>query len=241
MNSEAYFIKADYQPNTEIRTLDANTGAAYWTPDRIRRSGYYQFPVYRYALALAERKRLNRLIDVGCGVATKLAYIHRQRPDMEIIGIDQQNAVAFCREHYDFGTWHADHFDEPREDLAQLNAPLVICADVIEHVANPDVLLEYLKRFIAPGGQLLLSTPERDVLHGRDCTHSPNPDHVREWNRGELRALVEHHGYRVVEQFLALPVKVNATRVFFETVGRRLLQGKDPRTNQVLLLELKAS
>lgn len=36
---------------------------------------------------------------------------------------------------------------------------LVIACEVIEHVAHPDDLLRQLKRFLAPGGRILLTTP----------------------------------------------------------------------------------
>jgi len=36
---------------------------------------------------------------------------------------------------------------------------LVIACEVIEHVAHPDGLLRQLKRFLAPGGRILLTTP----------------------------------------------------------------------------------
>jgi hypothetical protein len=39
---------------------------------------------------------------------------------------------------------------------------LLICADVIEHVKNPDALLDFIKR--AKPKTVVISTPDRDVL-----------------------------------------------------------------------------
>ena len=238
LNSESYFIRNDYVPNRSVRTNDNVTGDHYWSPERLRGARYYQFPVYRYAQTLVSRHNVSTLVDVGCGPAPKLQRLHQRFPQLRIVGIDQPHPIAYCKNAYNFGEWTVDDFANPSHVTTSIRGDLVVCADVIEHVADPGALLEYLKRFLAPSGRLLLSTPERDILHGPHCTRSPNPDHVREWNRRELRALVEHHGYHVQEHFLALPVKVNLSRIFFDNVCRRLLHGKDPRTNQVLLLEL---
>jgi 2-polyprenyl-3-methyl-5-hydroxy-6-metoxy-1,4-benzoquinol methylase len=61
----------------------------------------------------------------------------------------------------------------------------VICADVIEHVAAPDELLEFLAALGAE--HLVISTPDRNELHlGTEDGPPKNIHHVREWTLPEF-------------------------------------------------------
>jgi 2-polyprenyl-6-hydroxyphenyl methylase/3-demethylubiquinone-9 3-methyltransferase len=49
---------------------------------------------------------------------------------------------------------------------------LVIAAEIIEHVAHPDALLRHLKRFLEPGGRLLVTTPNGSYFRNRLPTYA---------------------------------------------------------------------
>jgi SAM-dependent methyltransferase len=81
---------------------------------------------------------------------------------------------------------------------------LVLCADVIEHLTlNPGHLLYEAGRVLAPGGALVVSTPNaaaarKTAHHVRGRTvhwhysgHGPTGRHNREYTASELRALLE--------------------------------------------------
>lgn len=61
-------------------------------------------------------------------------------------------------------------FDLSLEILGQFD--LVIACEVIEHVAHPRDLLRHLKTFLAPGGRLLLTTPNGDYFRNTLPTYS---------------------------------------------------------------------
>lgn len=231
-----YFIKPGYRPNEVVLTQDEVSGEFYWNETRLQRSVSYQYPVYRLAECLIERGGIARVIDVGCGVATKLARLQALHPGVDYVGIDQPATIEFCRKRYAFGRWIADDLENPDPALANLAGDLVICSDVIEHLRDPDVLLGYLRRRTAAGGRVLLSTPERDLLRGRDCNHSPNRYHVREWNREELQAYVRASGFVIQEHRMQLPVRVEFSRLFYSHVVKRALAGRPVRWNQACLL-----
>lgn len=231
-----YFIKAGYRPNEVVLTQDEVSGEFYWNETRLERSESYQHPVYRLAGKLIARGGIARVIDVGCGVATKLAQLHRLHPGIDYVGIDQPATIDFCSKRYRFGRWIADDLEAPDPGIAGLAGDLVICSDVIEHVRDPDVLLAYLRRRTAKGGRVLLSTPERDLLRGRDCDHSPNRYHVREWNRDELQAYLRASGFVIHEHRMQLPVRAEFSRLFYSHVLKRALAGRPIRWNQACLL-----
>lgn len=238
MSIDTYFIREDYVPNEVAVSNDKVTGEAYWTPSRAYSSYYFQFPVYQYARNLIEANGYKTVLDVGCGPAPKLKRIHDKFPNIRIIGIDQPDPIAYCKETYDFGEWFVDDFSNPSNELETLKGDLVICADVIEHLPDPNLLLEYLKTKTSESGHILMSTPERDVLRGPDCTRSPNRAHIREWNFAELEAYLKHSGFHIIEHFLQLPTRFAFNRIYLEQVVKRRLLGKSARYNQVCLLEL---
>lgn len=234
--AKTYFIKDGYRPNTSAVTREGGEEEFYWTASRLKMSYRYQFPVYRLASQLMKENGFHSVVDVGCGVATKLAELHKWHPAAEIVGIDQPHAIAFCQQHWNFGTWIADDFENPATEHDSVRADLVICADVVEHLEDPDILLAYLKKRVTERGLIAMSTPERDLLRGVDCDYSPNPYHVREWNASEFARYLESSGFEIVSSQLQLPVRPGFDRTTKSEILTRWIRGKPLRYNQVVVL-----
>jgi len=67
---------------------------------------------------------------------------------------------------------------------------VVVCADVIEHVTDPVLLLQKLASAQRGAHALFLSTPERDLTYSRAHNGPPlNPRHVQEWTLRESARL----------------------------------------------------
>lgn len=235
-----YSIRPGYRVNPEALSVDDDAQTRYWTPSRIEaaKRDLYQFGVYRYAVEILRRYGLQSIIDVGCGTGTKLGYVHEQSPGTRIVGVDQLSAIQYCRAAHPFGEWHADDLENPDPALT-VRADLVVSADVIEHLRDPDRLLAYVKDKVRPGGWVIISTPDRDRLRGRACSHSPNPFHVREWSFDELREYLASRGFTVVEHFHQFPVKLGVNKLVFQEVVRRYLRGRSGKYNQVCLLQVR--
>lgn len=233
---DTFGIDPSYRTNSRVAGLDPRPAESYWNAGRIRNAAWYQYPVYQFAAQLIARRSISRVIDVGCGAGIKLASLQTRFPRVEFVGIDQGEAVAFCLKTHRFGQWLVDDFDRPATGAP--SGDLVICSDVIEHVRNPDTLLAYLKARLRPGGCLLLSTPDRDALHGPGCRECPNPSHVREWNIQEFGQYVMSRGFRILEHRRQYPVKIGLNRLFLRIVRRRLLAGRSLKYNQMCLVEV---
>ena len=234
---ETYCIRPDYIPNRTPLTVDEISGNEYWDARRVDEAKYYQFTAYRRAAILMRREALQTLVDVGCGVGIKLEWIHRQLPLVRIIGIDQPRAIEFCREHYAFGEWFVDDFENSHTQPKEIQGDLVLCVDVIEHVIDPDRLLQYLRECVRPDGWILISTPERDLVRGRDCLCSPNPAHIREWTKTEFHSYLCSRGFRIVEHHLDPPVRLGLNRFALREAMGALLRGRSLRYNQVCLVK----
>lgn len=71
---------------------------------------------------------------------------------------------------------------------------VVVCADVIEHLADPRPLLGLLADCRHRGALVITSTPDRVRVRGADHKGPPtNPSHVREWALDEYVALLADH------------------------------------------------
>lgn len=198
----------------------------------------YQFPVYKYLSNYIKNKKIKRLIDIGCGVGKKLAIVNKENPDLEIIGIDQDDPIKYCKETYTFGKWYVDDFEN--SILSQdLKSKLIISSDVIEHLIDPNLLLNYIKSNLADEGVVILSTPERDLLNGSSCNRPMNKHHIREWNFDEFEKYLESQGFEIIEHFLQYPVKMKWSKIFFKEIVMRAIKLKPLKYNQVVVAKLK--
>jgi SAM-dependent methyltransferase len=84
---------------------------------------------------------------------------------------------------------------------------VVVCADVLEHLPDPAAVLARVRRWIAPGGLLLVSLPNvanvavrLSLLAGRfeyAETGILDRTHLRFYTRRSARRLVENAGFRI--------------------------------------------
>lgn len=105
-----------------------------------------------------------------------------QLAQYETIGIEVDPTFTFLREKYPERKWLLFDTVAPHS----LKADLLVCADVIEHLPNPDDLLEFIAEIDFQ--ELIISTPERDAVAGRKDFGPPeNTAHYREWNAIEFK------------------------------------------------------
>ncbi|MDQ7033860.1 MAG: hypothetical protein Q9P01_03195 [Anaerolineae bacterium] len=178
-----FFIKSDYVIRTDPTYYVEEPSDIIW-----------QHHVYALAVYIARRLRCETIIDVGCGNGEKLRVF---QGEFEFFGLDYGANLAYCRETHSFGTWIEVNLEDsdayPQFSTDVLSKSVIICADVIEHLVDPTYLLETLVKWSMDAKAVILSTPERDMVHGFDDMGPPtNPHHVREWSLWELNQLLAH-------------------------------------------------
>lgn len=96
-------------------------------------------------------------LDVGCGAGLLAEPLARL--GAKVTGLDATpDLIAVAREHAGESRLEIDY---RMGELADLRGEfdLITCMEVIEHVANPAAFVAELANRLAPGGLLLLSTP----------------------------------------------------------------------------------
>ena len=153
---------------------------------------------YLFAAGMAVNKSI---LDAGTGTGYG-AKILANAGAKQVLGIDIDPDTI--RKNTENNTAANISFRvEDCEQMSDTDGPFdLICNfENIEHLANPQAFLAGVKRRLAPGGALLISTPDRLAGHGEPASNpvpqtdsSPekpsNPYHVQEWTRPEFHDLL---------------------------------------------------
>ena len=133
---------------------------------------------YQWA-AQAAKGRL--VLDAGCGTGygSRLLAAGGAR---EVIGVDIARAVLETVAPGMPESVRLQTGDLRKLEFEDDTFELVVCFEVIEHFEDPFTVLDELVRVLAPGGLLLVSSPNRDVYQ------PGNPHHLHEFAPGELEA-----------------------------------------------------
>jgi dolichol-phosphate mannosyltransferase len=160
---------------------------------------YWQRARHRITLGFvraADTSRPTRVLDIGCGSSR----IIQDLPDA--IGLDVLlPKLRFLRDHHRRlvqGTIFALPFPPERFDI-------VICSEVLEHIAaTPQVFLE-VTRVLRPGGTLILGTPDYgrrlwwilEWVYGKILPGAYAHEHVTHYTRADLARYLTSSGYTV--------------------------------------------
>ena len=166
-----------------------------------------QYEVYQYCAKFMELNNLQTVVDIGCGSGFKLM---KDLGKFKTIGTETEPCYSLLKSKYPDREWYLagesekSFFKNPNIE----NADVVLCCDVIEHIVDPDVLLEYLVSLNAK--YYIISTPCREVLCKNprfSATYEPtwngpplNGCHVREWTMSEFTEYISER-FEVVNSF----------------------------------------
>ncbi|KRB86249.1 3-demethylubiquinone-9 3-methyltransferase [Sphingomonas sp. Root710] len=104
-----------------------------------------------------------RAVDVGCGAGLLAEPLARMGAAVTAIDAAPEN-VAVARLHAEKQGLNIDYRAGGVEALQGERFDLVTSMEVIEHVADPAAFIAGLAELLAPGGVMILSTPNRTPL-----------------------------------------------------------------------------
>lgn len=116
-------------------------------------------------------RRPLRVVDLGCGngMSTEVAMARcalASQSKIAFVGIDW-SVAALTQARRRGVTALRGSIERPGLGLASSCADVVIMSELIEHLVDPDLALSEARRVLAPGGTLLLSTPNLAAWYNR--------------------------------------------------------------------------
>lgn len=173
---------------------------------------------------------VRRVLDVGCGAGRFAERLRRER-GCEVWGIEPDTRIAPLARprvaHLEVALF------TPTLPLPAAHFDLICFNDVLEHMPQPELALQYARSLLAPSGRVLASVPNfrhfnnlwELVVHGRaDYRESGVMDktHLRIFTRHSVQKLFREQGY-VIER--AAGISPQFTRRLFHlfnciTLGR---------------------
>jgi len=150
--------------------------------------------VDRYAFA-ADHARAGRLLDISCGVGYGTRLVTDRRADLiEAVGVDNSSeAITWAKQHYAnertrFVEADAHHFSDPD------GFDTIVSLETIEHVPDPQGLVNHLTKLLRTGGVLIASVPTTPSVDA-------NPYHYHDFNERSFRRLVAPHAMEEIATF----------------------------------------
>ncbi len=177
-----YSIASEYNINNNPRYFKV-----------IPRKVTFQPHVYKMAQFIAERARIENIIDIGGGDGHKLKPFVGQ---FTIYAVDHGENYAMLSRIRGIKAveWDLEN-GLPTFDEDVLRNSIVIAADVVEHLREPDRFFRELSLWAKLVKYLLLSTPDRTRVQGAGNLGPPaNDAHVREWTMDEFSLCLRKYG-----------------------------------------------
>jgi SAM-dependent methyltransferase len=146
---------------------------------------------YKYSLNYIQNKKV---LDYGCGSGYGSALISDHC--LEVIGIDiSLEAISFAKKNY--SSQNVSFLSLKKAEDSPLPFPdetfdVVLSFQVIEHIRDTTTYLEEMNRVLKPGGQILISTPNRSVRLF-PFQKSWNMWHVKEYSQNQLYILLKEY------------------------------------------------
>lgn len=164
---------------------------AYDSPIPLQR--YWQRSRFRHVTALMEAQ--GAVLDVGCGSSRIISALPAGSVALDVLLRKLRYARKFGKPLVAGSGFSLPFRDE--------SFPCVVCSQVIEHVPKESPMLSELCRVLAPGGRLVLGTPDyarpewriTERLYGFFAPGAYADEHIAHYTRGELIDLFESQGF----------------------------------------------
>ncbi len=159
---------------------------------------------FREAERLLKIKRVRNILDIGCHGGIFTNHIAKNFPNSKIYGIDiSKEAISFAKKTYPnikFKISRAENLSFKKKVF-----DLVTCFEVLEHIENPQIVINEISRVIKRNGYLLVMVPSENLIFrfiwffwsklgpGRVWKHT----HIQKFRNKKLENLLISNGFSI--------------------------------------------
>lgn len=176
-------------------------------PDRFQRNGERQVApsldrirpdhLGRYRFAAARISLGEKVLDMACGIGYGSYLLAQESPAARIVAVDiEPQAIEYGRLHY-----HNERIDFVCGDALDVELPAgifdtVVSFETIEHLPQPERLLQRFQTLLRPGGRLICSTPNQAAM---PFDKAKFPFHLQHFTEVQMREMLGTAGFQVNE------------------------------------------
>jgi SAM-dependent methyltransferase len=103
------------------------------------------------------KSKSGKILDIGCGNSPYKHLINRRS---EYIGIDIAGQKDFKYNNYNISYFDGENIPMPNESVN-----LILCTEVLEHIATPEKIIKEMHRVLENDGSALISIPWSARFH----------------------------------------------------------------------------
>jgi SAM-dependent methyltransferase len=192
LDSALHYVQRDQPPGVPPLSLTGERTL----PDVPEENYWYQRHLVVYEW-IARRVAGLEVVDMACGEGYGSDVLSKRAA--RVTGVDANpEAHEHARLRYRRGNLQ---FKRDMVETYSQPCDAIVFLQTIEHVQDPQAVLEHLRSLLRPGGVAYVSTPNVLTLAPKGAERSGNPWHVKEYRADEFRALcqsvfgaVELHG-----------------------------------------------
>ncbi len=187
-------LYTDYYPRRNIDAGVVKARAASFKPAAV--NGYVAGEHHAQRLLPKAAEPGLRVLDIGCGDGSSLLEL--KALGYEAYGVETDANVARVRDALGLNI-HIGMVENAR--LPAHSFQHIIANQVIEHVVDIDSFIASMRELLAPGGTVIVSTPNARsffrALYGRRWMHWHVPYHQQIWSARGLSIALERNGLKL--------------------------------------------
>jgi len=142
---------------------------------------------YNFALQFLSGKEV--VVDAACGSGYGSEILSKKAK--KVVGLEiSDHALNYAKAHHWRPNIEFQKADLNRKiELPDAFCNVVVSFETLEHLTNQEMMLAEFRRILKPGGVLIISTPDRNLISGG--LKSDNPFHLKELTKEEFISLLE--------------------------------------------------
>jgi len=153
--------------NLDLRELNKFSSKAeqWWETDGEFKTLHQINPVRLDFIVRQTSLNNKEVLDIGCGGGILSEAMAKQGANVTAIDASEEN-IAIASTHAADNQLEIDYQVNLTEDFAEKNEvkfDLITCMELLEHVPDPDSIIQACSKMIKPGGHVMFSTINRNI------------------------------------------------------------------------------
>ncbi|MEE2769954.1 MAG: bifunctional 2-polyprenyl-6-hydroxyphenol methylase/3-demethylubiquinol 3-O-methyltransferase UbiG [Pseudomonadota bacterium] len=110
-------------------------------------------------------KKVKKIIDIGCGAGISTNKLPDYFPSANITGLDaSENAIKLAQDYSKIYSLNTNFIHQSALSTIKSKYDLILCFELIEHLDNPEKLIENIAKTISKKGTFVISTLDRSII-----------------------------------------------------------------------------